>query len=1047
MPAPPYETGFEFPLTLYDRPSLALANLLGGSFTPTVEALFNPEGLSPSELKTIRHRFLKGKAAQNPLIKAAVDIASNPLFIMGVLLAVSPWGKIIKPKQYHQLLIEGQEAIKPIGALMKWVSSPFIAYRNVPKFVTRMIDHLRDQSQFTRGMVDDINRALTKLGTITDKEAQLVGMFQEGWHKSSKMIAAAVPGARAKELKKAWNPVLRRYTHHFGADTKNITLAPGLIPALKSRTGLYEFATEMQRINVKYGKRIFFPSDEVGRKIMKSMADKGIEYRPENYFHRRIITHHLEGWAPAAANILSVKKQRAILNAIGRRGYMPGPLRIQTGSSVPLMSELENVKEVLGPGILDKFVALERSDISGLYRDITAMLDQVRNLGSPVGLPKQAALVHQQKVGHWSIQLQEVLRKALIGSETKGMAGRNTEAIIRNMSDDIISLAYQPKEEVEAFLSGMSRLIGAPSKYSFHATKAARSYATAMGPTYAWFSKGHGKAMIGYLDEAAKSGNALRWQQTEFVDDLAPLLQGSLHPKEWARINAFKNWKRNINLWITTDPTAQRLLPKSTKEWLAHAFSDARGSISEASLGGGVSHLFHLSTLGGNIGATSKNALQPAITTAEWLGLGNMVKGGKVVMNRVPKYLALGKKVGWETAFKRTFPEYYKMVGHENIGEALRLGDISKEGKILAVRAKGISGKAQQALMAPFAGVEKWNRLWSFYAGQEAALYDGLAKGAAAEFGFHVMHHTQFPGGVLGMPMKLQGVSPPLRQFMHFPMRFAEFLGSSIRMGPDPSKVSVGILGRGLAGSTGMYYIAKNLLKTDISQGLAFQALPVPAYEGTPFFPFPMVPPAVGVVGNIATALFKGDASRLPGTAALLIPGGLATRRAYRALAPKYADYDNRAPDGTIPVYNEKGSLISNQTPMMLTMRALGLHHVGVAGEREFTKYLLSQREKIRKFRREYVQSLSSNNLEKAQKISMDFQRKYPELGPLVLKKSDIRAERNRRQISRVNRILKGFPKEYKPLFQELINYASLNQITQDLQFNPENLQSYLGPQ
>ena len=108
-------------------------------------------------------------------------------------------------------------------------------------------------------------------------------------------------------------------------------------------------------------------------------------------------------------------------------------------------------------------------------------------------------------------------------------------------------------------------------------------------------------------------------------------------------------------------------------------------------------------------------------------------------------------------------------------------------------------------------------------------------------------------------------------------------------------------------------------------------------------------------------------------------------------------------------------------------------------------QYLLTQREKIRQYRRDYLEALGENNLRKADRVNRDFQKKYPELGPLQIKKGDIRAVRNRKENARLQRAIKGFPKDYQPLFQSMFEQAELSQMSQTIDFNPESLQYYLN--
>ena len=188
----------------------------------------------------------------------------------------------------------------------------------------------------------------------------------------------------------------------------------------------------------------------------------------------------------------------------------------------------------------------------------------------------------------------------------------------------------------------------------------------------------------------------------------------------------------------------------------------------------------------------------------------------------------------------------------------------------------------------------------------------------------------------------------------------------------------------------------------------------------------------------------SGSTKDLGAAASLLVPGGVGARRVYRALHPKYADYDNKTPDGRIPIYNNKQALIGAVTPLQLTLKALGLRSSGIAAEQGAAQWLLAQREKIRAYRRDYLQALMENDNHKATAVQKEWGKAYPELGPLQVKKSDIRALENRRQISRLHRIGKGLPAAYRPLFSQILGESSLSAITANVDVGSTGLEQYL---
>jgi len=538
------------------------------------------------------------------------------------------------------------------------------------------------------------------------------------------------------------------------------------------------------------------------------------------------------------------------------------------------------------------------------------------------------------------------------------------------------------------------------------------------------------------------------------MDDLIPHVRGLKSYQEMQRSLNFSVHKAKIYEWVKNTPFVESALGSKAKNWLMDYFGKA-SNLSAEGLAGSVSRGFHLSTLGANISASSKNILQNWLTTINVVGVQGMYRGlmgtcgqegALVKMERYLKHLSKGMKS--KAAFQKAFPEFVKDAGDTSqIIESLMAGDVAKEGYTSLVRARGVWEKVKRGLMFPFSTSEAFNRITGYYAGRNSHIFQNAGKLASAsaevrnkilsdagEVGQALVTMSHFPGGPLGVPKAIMNIPSPARQFMHFPMRMAGFLHGSLRMGPDPSKLDWGTIGRTLAGSTAAYLGVKNLLGVDISAGLMTGALPVPTYEGAPFYPFPLVPPMFSVAGTAAKALMTGSTKGLGGAASMLVPGGIAARRLYRNVSPRFADYGNRGPDGSIPIYNDTHALIGSLSPMQMTLRALGIRSSNVAAEQGAAKWLLAQRERVRTYRRDYLQALYENDRRKADNINKEFQRDYPELGPIQLKKSDIKAMENRREITRLHRILKGMPRAYQPLFSQVINEAGLGTMAADIE-------------
>ena len=98
----------EFPVTLYDRPGLALSNLLlRGNVDAATRSLFSPDTLTPKEMQTFSS-LIKGDG-KNKLLNTVADVVTNPLVLLGVVMAIKyPIGKSNAIWKIGQGLAEGK---------------------------------------------------------------------------------------------------------------------------------------------------------------------------------------------------------------------------------------------------------------------------------------------------------------------------------------------------------------------------------------------------------------------------------------------------------------------------------------------------------------------------------------------------------------------------------------------------------------------------------------------------------------------------------------------------------------------------------------------------------------------------------------------------------------------------------------------------------------------------------------------------------------------------------------------------------------------------
>jgi len=442
-----------------------------------------------------------------------------------------------------------------------------------------------------------------------------------------------------------------------------------------------------------------------------------------------------------------------------------------------------------------------------------------------------------------------------------------------------------------------------------------------------------------------------------------------------------------------------------------------------------------------------QNLLQPMITTMPMTGVRPFLRGVSETISKLQRYFALRfEGVSHEAAFREVFKEFTERgLGAAPISEAVLRDALEETVATTQGMAAPVLGgdkrKAWQAFkdiaMRMFSATETWNRLVSFEAGKAKAIMDGLRGEKALEFASNVVRATQFPAGIGQMPRILLSIPAPWRQFMYFPIRYAGFLAESLRWGGGLRR-NWGTIARSILASAVVARMARDILNVDLTRGLMFGALPVPQFEGTPFYPFPVVPPIIGLAGSVVHAVATGDTQHLRYTLPLLAPGGIFFRRAYETLSPKYADYRNRDAQGRIPVYNREGMLIGYQTPLQLFMRAVGFPTISTRAEQELTQYLLKQRDRIRDFRRRYVNAIMQNKPVEASRIQEEFRRAYPSLGKLQIKKSDLTAYERRMLMARLIRILRTLPKEYRQEFADYINIILAHQFGEEI--SPLNL-------
>ena len=172
----------DFPITFYDRPQLAFANLLRGNVDGATRAIFSPQTLTPSEIQSFRNALFKGKKP-NPLLKTITDMATNPLVIIG--LAVGLWKfPIGSTKPLMDLAAGMMPKAVSMGKMMSGLHPAINNLRSVPGMYQALADVVESKTRFISKHIDDVNGLFGKAGRLSKIEGYQVAARLDGLHTS-----------------------------------------------------------------------------------------------------------------------------------------------------------------------------------------------------------------------------------------------------------------------------------------------------------------------------------------------------------------------------------------------------------------------------------------------------------------------------------------------------------------------------------------------------------------------------------------------------------------------------------------------------------------------------------------------------------------------------------------------------------------------------------------------------------------------------------------------------------------------------------------------
>jgi len=982
--------GVSFPISLYDRPLLAMSNLLlRGNVDAATRAIFTPETLTPAEMQSFTRRFAGPKP--NPLVKTILDVATNPLVIAGLVGGFLIW-PAANPAALSELFLSMRKAVPATGLSGQWVGAAFTRLRHLVGPKGSMHEAIADLSRATANFVyRNRNLRADAYGHL----GSAVGKGGAGGQRMSAWMQGWAQGAGELEhlygIKGPISPGLQALmqTPEIGAAAKTRNWSRGLIEKLLG-------------------------SDAAARKELEALAKaRGVslgkiidEYIPHmttpNEFRRTVL-----------------RNDRMKETVVDWRKPLSGNLLRRPGRNIP------DPKTLLA---MEARGEVRKGFTQELLAKVDADVAQFRGQ-----LAKELAGVKDSK------DIKKVLGKLI---EQSDMSEHYVDSASQRLYAAVTGAGG---ESVDQAIDWAAKMIRTPGTYSLDFDPIWTRYVGKMAPTWAFHVErtADGAMTLGrkvetLMKEFAATGQLAKGGADFYLNkQLLPMMTGTRTARQMARAQKWAEWRlRRAELLKT--PVAKKLIPADTRQWMIRNLEDLH-SLDIETVGHGINEYLYLSTMGANIGPPTKNVWQNPLTfvTLPGMGLGAWVKGIGETFQRGMAYLADAGKLGPRQAFERHFSDFIETMGPREtllnrlFGTQLHVG-------MPATGARSVMQKVKDVMMAPFQFSELWvNRMPAFYGARARGLQWNLSREAANRMAGNVVDVAHFTGGPMGMPAGIMDWWAPWRQFMQFPLRLVDFTMASTRMGKTAGQLDFGTISRMVAASAAAYTVGKGLLGADVSQGLLAGALPLPQYEQAAFYPAPLVPPIVQMAGNVVKGVATGDARPIQDTAALLVPGGLAAKRLVKTLGPKRADYDNRLADGRVPVYNEQGGLIGAYSPLQLGLRALGVMPAEASAERGAAQWLVKQRDQIRQYRQAWLDAQLANDPVKADRVQAEFQKRYPELGPMQFRKSDLNSIQQRRETARINRIIRGFPKDYKPLFENIMTEAQLGAFTQNAPATP----------
>jgi hypothetical protein len=1057
-------------ISIYDSPRVLLEQVVDGEWDQRTlsNTLFNSDGLSPSEREGVTAR-LKSMVGNNSLSNAFIDVATNPWALLffftsapGSRAIASGKSLFMRPgRTFVESLREQAGYMQQLGTLtaaqvLHWGDSVDAA-RAVANVIKNKAAEFNPIDEALSGWM-----ASKGIRTHPDK---LVGAQKEAYDRARMIVESSLRGADRDQVRQVVTeigengmPQIKEWTEHAWLRGKD----SGYLENLLRTEGLTEVRDQMRKFYEKRGADLFavdgattLTRDNIdSNKVLR--AWRGLKNEVVNSGGeataniRRVLGDDItdlvnsgklteEGFKKVvkdvfAADITTFYSPRNVwrLEHEGARAATRGvsdiyatPSAIARSRRHPLYApeDLDTFARVHGDAVSDAFRNLQKEQAEK-YAELMSKGERFRVAKIE---PFEAARRYENETARtYAFHTVDAAKDDVLRvGQKEHYAGYKSDIKFENTDTPLTSVFAEVPESARP--------------------RGGFSYADVFAATHATLKEDYARDMLKHVLIPAISGR----QGVKHLSTTAGWL-----------------WSRHAlgelgNSWIGRNLAEYggEWGKKVTNEWREGAKLPASMMAEESGKLTRTTAAFLYGThLGFNAGSALVNMLQPLTMAAGQIGALDVLQGyrdgfaalGAYASKRIEKYKFRPISQAERSALIRESVPNAELLG-------LDVGQLSQVDRLAFERGARIGREtpAEKYLnfsMGLFSNMEIVNRVTTASAVSSAY----RRTGRAAEIGSggwkrnvqNLVSETQFGSGPLNTPLAFMtddprftrfgavGANSLARMFLSYPLRTltgslysARFVG-----GADSWKPAVQSFVRGMGISAIMFEAGKNVLGINMERAGLFAGVTdlIPGFRGGRFdereAPLP-IPPIIDIPYSLAKAITTDDKVLLANTLHRVNPfGGIALGKALGALPSlpvvgflqkNSVDWGSPLPDGSVPVFDANRNLISYQRPASIILRAFGLDAGTQQDEADRNRYIRSQIEEIRTYRRRATDALVEGRQRDYQAVEAEFERRFKM--PLVITQQQIAASRESRVTPRIERAFQSLPSTMKPLYRQYL--------------------------